>query len=66
MKVIQVRHEGPQQGPFGERAGAHMADWRRWQVLEAHAMVEGNELVAAFYRGMAALSLARTLEGRAN
>lgn len=67
MKRVVIHHEGGVAGPFGADAGDRMAAWRQAeQNLERYLVRGDDELVVAFFRGMAALALVRTLDGRQN
>lgn len=66
MKRYGIRHEGHQAGPFGPSAGDRMARWRQAELDLERSRQRGDGLPTLFFQGMAALALARTLEGRQN
>lgn len=63
MKRVVINHEGGQSGP---RAAGSMADWRRALLDLERSRGRDDDLVTAFFEGMATLALVRTTEGREN
>lgn len=65
MKRVVINHEGGQSGP---RAAGAMADWRRalLDLERSRGRAGDDDLVTAFFEGMATLALVRTTEGREN
>jgi hypothetical protein len=65
VKHVRIHHEGGQSGP---RAAGAMADWRRalLDLERSRGRAGDDDLVTAFFQGMAHLALVRTLEGREN
>lgn len=66
MKRVGIHHEGHQAGPFGERAGPWMANWRQAELQLARARAVDDEHRAMLFGTWSRVALRRTLDGREN